>query len=169
MSVMIREETGADIEAIAEVTRAAFADHPHSRQTEPFIIVALREAGALSLSLMAEDAGHVVGHAAFSPVTMPDGAAGWYGVGPLSVEPGRQRQGIGSSLMQHGLAALRDRGAAGCVLVGDPAYYIRFGFKPLPGVEVDGVPPEYVLALPLGNDRPAAGRVIFHSAFAATE
>lgn len=167
MPILIRPESEADAHAIGAITRAAFADHPYSRQTEQFIVAALREAGALAVSLVAEDAGRVVGHAAFSPVTMPGGETDWYGLGPISVTPERQRQGIGSGLMERGLAAVRAMGAKGCVLVGDPGYYQRFGFRPCPGLGVDGVPPEYVLALPFG-DEPGAGNVVFHPAFAAT-
>lgn len=167
MTILIRRETDADIGAISDITRAAFENHPYSHQTEPFIVAALRKAGALAVSLVAEEAGRVVGHVAFSPVTMPDGCRGWYGVGPLSVTPARQRQGIGTSLLDHGLAALHALGAKGCVLVGDPAYYQRFGFRSYPGLVVDGVPPEYVLALPFA-DSPSRGRVRFHDGFAAT-
>jgi putative acetyltransferase len=167
MPILIRPETEADIPSIDDVTRAAFEDHPHSRQTEPFIVAALRRAGALAVSLVAEDDGRVVGHVAFSPVSMPEGLPGWYGLGPVSVQPERQRRGIGTSLVEEGLAALRALGARGCVLVGEPAFYRRFGFRTYPGLTVDGVPPGYVLALPFA-DAPADGRVAFHPGFAAT-
>lgn len=167
MPILIRRESDADVQAIAEATKAAFESHPHSRQTEPFIVAALRKAGALAVSLVAEDAGRVVGHVAFSPVAMPEGLPDWYGLGPVSVLPARQREGIGTSLVEHGLAALHALGAKGCVLVGDPAYYRRFGFRPHPGLAVGGVPPGYVLALPFA-DGPGNGEVVFHSAFAAT-
>lgn len=96
-----------------------------------------------------------------------DGAAGWYGVGPLSVAPGRQRRGIGARLVQAGLERLRTLGAQGCALVGDPAYYGRFGFANDPALVLEGVPPEYFMTLRLG-DAPARGKVVFHAAFAAT-
>ncbi len=101
--MIIRKETAADNEAITQVTIAAFKDHPISNQTEQFIIKALRDAGVLTLSLVAEVAGHVVGHIAFSPVTVSDGAIGWYGIGPVSVVPEYQKQGIGKSLINKGL------------------------------------------------------------------
>ncbi len=167
MTLTIRPETAADAQAIAQVTRAAFEGHPFSRQTEPFIITGLRRAGALSLSLVAEDGDGVVGHVAFSPVILADGSAGWYGVGPLSVAPARQRQGIGSALMRQGMDLLRGQGADGCILVGDPAFYRRLGFSTELGLTVEGVPAEYTLALAFG-DRPAPGPVTFHPAFAAT-
>lgn len=163
----IREETASDIGAITDVTIAAFRDHPISRQTEHFIVRALRNAGALSLSLVAEVGGRVVGHAAFSPVSLSDGTAGWYGLGPLSVLPELQRQGIGSALLTEGLSRLKRLGAQGCALVGDPNYYTRFGFRNHPGLVHEGVPPEVFLVLPFTSHIPQ-GQVVFHPAFQAT-
>lgn len=78
-----------------------------------------------------------------------------------------QGQGIGSALMHAALAGLRARGAAGCMLVGDPAYYTRFGFKPVPGLVYPGIPPKYFMALPFGASAPQ-GTVRFHEAFDLT-
>ncbi|MFO1401709.1 MAG: N-acetyltransferase [Steroidobacteraceae bacterium] len=166
MTLTIRSETPADESSIEQVTRRAFQSHPHSHQTEQFIIRALRAADALAVSLVADDGGRVLGHVALSPVTVSDGAVGWYGLGPISVEPEYQRRGIGRALMERGLAELRRRGANGCVLVGDPAFYTRFGFKSNPALAVDGVPQEFCLSLVLGSS-PARGNVQFHSAFQA--
>jgi putative acetyltransferase len=163
----IRKETASDIEAITEVTRLAFLDHPVSRQTEQFIIHALREAGALSLSLVAEVDGKVVGHIAFSPVTVSDGTADWYGVGPLSVLPEFQRQGIGTSLVNLGVALLKGMGGRGCALVGDPGYYRCFGFRNDPGLIFEGIPQEYFMVLPFDGHIPQ-GTIMFHEAFLAT-
>ncbi len=167
MPLAIRPETPADAAAIDAVTRAAFLVHPHSRQTEQFIIRELRTAGALSVSLVAEEAGRVVGHIAFSPVRLADGTPGWYGMGPVSVAPDRQRAGTGSALVEAGLAWLRGLGAQGCMLVGDPAFYGRFGFVQTTGLELESVPAEFFLALSFGASLPT-GRVDFHPAFAAT-
>lgn len=166
-ALTIRDETPSDAEAIARVTTAAFADHPFSRQTEAFIVRALRDAGALSLSLVAELDGRVVGHAAFSPVTIEDGTADWYGLGPISVDPPLQRRGIGGALLRAGLERLRGRGARGFALVGDPGYYRRFGFRNEPGLVHEGVPPEVFLVLPLADPVPR-GRVVFRPGFGAT-
>ena len=163
----IRRETGSDIIAINKTTAAAFKDHPYSHQTEVFIVKALRAANALTLSLVAEVEGIVVGHIAFSPVVISDGSEGWYGIGPLSVAPELQRQGIGKALVNEGLSTLKERGADGCVLVGDPEYYKRFGFRNLPGLTLEGVPKENFLALAFGNHS-ARGAVSFHEAFFAT-
>ena len=131
--MIIRKETESDIEAIFQVTQAAFANHPYSHQTEPFIVNALRAAQALAISLVAEVDGKVVGHIAFSPVDIADGSPDWYGLGPISVLLALQKQGVGKPLMREGLALLKASGAQGCVLVGDPRNYERFGFRNLPG------------------------------------
>jgi len=164
--MIIRHELESDIEVIFEITKAAFEDHPYSNQTEQFIVNALRAAKALSISLVAELDGKVIGHIAFSPVTFSDGSHNWYGLGPVSVLPEFQKRGAGKSLIHEGLALLKALGAQGCVLVGDPKYYERFGFRNLPDLSVEGVPRENILALPFGNRIPQ-GVVIFHQAFSA--
>jgi putative acetyltransferase len=164
--VIIRNETESDIKAIAEVTETAFETLAISHHTEQFIISALRAAGALTVSLVAEIDGNVVGHVAFSPVTISDGSPDWYGLGPVSVLPEHQRQGIGTALINEGLSRLKARGGKGCALVGPPAYYQRFGFRNLPALTLEGVPQEYFLALPFGEETPR-GVVVFHSAFFA--
>ena len=164
--MIIRDEKASDIEAISEITAAAFANHPHSQQTEPFIIHALRGANALALSLVAVVEGRVVGHIAFSPVSISGRSCDWYGVGPVSVVPDCQKRGIGKALIQEGLSVLRSQGAKGCMLVGDPNYYVPFGFRNLPELVLEGVPREYFLVLPFGENR-ASGVVEFHEAFRA--
>ncbi|HEY3275992.1 MAG TPA: N-acetyltransferase [Syntrophorhabdaceae bacterium] len=164
--MIIRNETASDIEAIYEVTKSAFEHHPISNQTEQFIVDALRRADALILSLVAEMDGRVVGHIAFSPVMISDGSAGWYGLGPVSVLPEFQMQGIGKSLIYQGLSSIRSLGAKGCVLAGDPAFYERFGFRNMPDLILEGIPQEYFLALPFDEDHPR-GTVGFHQGFSA--
>lgn len=166
MNITIRPERLSDENTITEVTRLAFESHPFSHQTEHFIIRALRANHALSVSLVAENDGRIVGHIALSPVTISDGATGWFGLGPISVKPDLQRRGIGRALMERGLAELRNIGANGCVLVGDPAFYIQFGFANTPDLVLEGVPQEYVLALSLSTSS-AHGKLQFHSAFQA--
>jgi putative acetyltransferase len=164
--MIIRNEIESDIQAIAEITKTAFATCPYGEHTEQFIIDALRAAGALPVSLVAEIDRNVVGHVAFSPVTISDGSPDWYGLGPVSVLPQHQRQGIGTALIRAGLSLLQARGAQGCVLVGDPAYYQRFGFRNLPVLTLEGVPQEVFLALPFEEETPR-GVVVFHNAFSA--
>ena len=165
--MIIRNEIEADVEVISEILLAAFEHEPHSQQTEPFIVKALRVAQALTISLVAEVDGKVVGHIAFSPITISDGTRNWYGIGPLAVLPGHQKQGIGKALMHEGLSRLKTLGAQGCVLVGDPEYYQRFGFSTLPGLILEGVPPENFLVLPFAENK-AQGVVEFHPGFWAT-
>lgn len=164
--MIIRNETNLDIEAISEVTIAAFQDHPISNHTEQFIINALRAANALTISLVAEIDGQVVDHIAFSLVTISDGSLNWHGMGPVSVLPQYQRQGIGKSLIREGLSLLKVLGSQGCVLVGDPNYYKRFGFKNIPDLIHDGIPQEVFLALPF-NEKIPRGIVVFHKGFLA--
>lgn len=164
--MMIRNEKPSDIEAITDVTRAAFKDCPYGNHTEQFIIQALRAEDALTISLVAEDEGVVVGHIAFSPVTISGEHCQWYGLGPVSVRPDRQRQGIGKALINEGLRLLKEAGAKGCMLVGDPKYYQPLGFRNLPEFTLEGVPREVLLALPFGENT-AKGEVVFHKAFTA--
>ncbi len=151
MTIQLRHETTNDIAAIEAVTIAAFANAPHTSHTEQFIVRALRDAGELTLSIVAEEHGQVVGHVALSPVTITNDhghkAKGWYGLGPISVLPQRQGHGIGSRLMEQALSELRAMQAAGCVLLGEPAYYARFGFQAHAGLQLPGVPPGYFIAL----------------------
>ena len=164
--VVIRSETSADVSAIAEVTAAAFKTLAISDHTEQFIIAALRAAKALTVSLVAEVDGRVVGHIAFSPVTISDGSPNWYGLGPVSVLPECQRRGIGSALIQEGISRLKDLGARGCCLVGHPEYYRRFGFQNIRGLGHEGVPEEVFFALSLDGHIPQ-GIVEFHVGFKA--
>jgi putative acetyltransferase len=163
--MIIRPETSNDYEGITQVTLAAFGGKSYSAQTEHLIVKGLREAAALSLSLVAETDGNVVGHVAFSLVTINGSDQGWYGLGPISVQPALQKQGIGSKLIQEGLARIRAMGAKGCVLEGDPNYYNRFGFKSYPNLIYEGAPaPQYFMALPFSAKIPT-GKVEFHLAF----
>lgn len=166
--LLIRPEAPADADAIAAVTIAAFATLEISQHTEQFIVKALRAAGALAVSLVAKLGGQVVGHLAFSPVTLSDGAHDWYGLGPVSVLPRHQRQGIGKALIRAGMARLQAMGARGCCLVGHPDYYVKFGFRNLDQLTHAGVPPQYFLALSFDGHWPW-GTVTFHPAFGASE
>ena len=165
--MLIRAETETDVPAITAVTVAAFQTLAVSQHTEQFILAALRAAGALTVSLVAEEAGRVVGHIAFSPVTISDGTPHWYGLGPLSVLPAYQRQGIGGALVREGFSRLKARGARGCCVVGHPEYYRKFGFTHPTGLALPGVPAEVFFALAFDGRLPQ-GSVVFHEAFQAT-
>jgi putative acetyltransferase len=164
--IIIRNETDADANAITEVTAAAFKTLEISNHTEQFIIAALRAVKALTISLVAEVNGRVIGHIAFSPLTISDGTRNWYGLGPFSVLPEYQRQGIGKALIREGLSRLKDMNAKGCCLVGHPDYYKKFGFKNVPGLMHEGVPQEVFFALSFDGHTPQ-GTVTFHDAFKA--
>jgi len=166
MNIKIRNELPGDERAIEAVTVAAFKDAPHSDHTEHFIIKALRKANELSVSIVAEADGVVLGHVAVSPVAITDGSRGWFGLGPISVSPEHQHKGIGSQLMEQALTALKLQGASGCVLLGDPNYYRRFGFRNEQGLVFPGVPQEYFQALSFGSQIPQ-GDVSYHEAFYA--
>ena len=165
-AIVIRNETDNDISTIFEVTVEAFKTLEVSNQTEQYIIEALRAANALALSLVAEVGGKVVGHIAFSPVTISDGTMNWYGLGPVSVLPEYQRRGIGKALIQEGLSRLKDMGAKGCCLVGHPQYYGKFGFENVAGLTFEGVPQEVFFALSFDGHFPH-GKVTFHEGFKA--
>jgi putative acetyltransferase len=169
----IRPECAADADAISRVITDAFAGHPFSDQSEAQIVRALRDAEALTISLVAvaiDDAGEgeagteIVGHIAFSPVSSSDGTAHWYGLAPVAVAPERQRAGIGLALVEAGLAEIRALGAAGCVVLGDPAYYRRFGFEPFGDLVYADAPPGHFMARTFTGERPS-GRVEYHPAF----
>lgn len=166
--LIIRSETPEDVAVIEAVTESAFFDAPHTNHKEQFILAALRDAGALTVSLVAEMDGSIVGNVAISPVSISDGASGWFGVGPVSVIPKLQGRGIGSQLMREALARLSKQGASGCVVLGDPSYYQRFGFKNEAGLVLPDVPPEYFMAMSFGQPL-QTGTVTYHQAFCMSE
>jgi len=160
----VRPESSGDVSAIRDVNIAAFRDHPISRQTEHLIVDALRAASALDVSLVAVLDDQVVGHIAFSKARVGESDAVWALLGPVAVLPDFQGRGIGRTLVEAGLAELRASDSAGCVLVGDPGFYGRFGFTTFPQLEYPGVPHEYVLGLPLAGSEPS-GEIRANEAF----
>lgn len=162
----IRAETSADSERIEALTVAAFSSALHTSYTEQHIVNALRRAGKLYVSLVAESDGAVIGHVAVSPVAISDGTPDWFGLGPVSVLPLYQRRGIGSQLVREALRAIRERGASGCVVLGDPDYYSRFGFRINPDLGLPGMPPEYFQAMAFSSSQPR-GIVSYDEAFDA--
>lgn len=162
--MIIRNETPDDYTTIFNITRDAFAEKSFSDGTEQYIIDRLRDADALTVSLVAESEGGVVGHVAFSPVTISDGSDGWYGLGPIAVRPDRQHQGIGKALIEAGLARLGMLNANGCVLLGDPNYYGRFGFRSVPKLTYRNVSSKHLQIVLLAGEEPT-GEVNFHEAF----
>lgn len=165
---IIRAENPSDTATIHRLTRIAFEKAAHSAGTEQKIVDELRRTGALTISLVAELESQLIGHVAISPITIADEdhdhADGWYGLGPISVLPELQGQGVGSSLIQAVLNVLRQMGAGGCVLLGDPNYYGRFGFAARSGLTYSGPPPEYFQSLRFSGAQPQ-GEVCYHPAF----
>ncbi len=163
-AISIRPEQPQDQQAIHCVTEAAFRDMPFSDGDEADLVDRLRADGDLTLSLVAEDGDQIVGHIAFSPVTIANGVQDWFGLGPVSVAPDLQKQGIGFRLVQRGIADMRERDARGIILLGSPDYYSRFGFRHEPQLRYPGPPPEYFQCLLLEGDLPT-GEVRYAPAF----
>lgn len=164
--MIIRDEQTGDVPAIREVIAEAFKPVPYSRQTEVAIYDGLRTAGAMAVALVAEEEGAVIGHIVLSRVTIGGASGDWLGAGPVAVRPDRQGRGIGRALVEAALERARRLGAPGCVLVGEPAFYGRFGFAAREGLAHEGVPAQFVLAISLGAPVPE-GTIRFHPAFGA--
>ena len=163
-ALTIRPENSSDHAQIGVVTDAAFAEVEHSDGSEVQIVERLRADGDLTLSLVAEDGEHIIGHVAVSLVSISDGSARWYGLGPISVLPAHQREGVGLRLMQRAIADMREMGAKGIVLLGEPAYYSRFGFEHDPQLSYPGPPAEYFQRL-VFDGAPPSGTVTYAPAF----
>ena len=164
MRLQIRAERPSDASFIHELTTAAFESAPYSGGDEADIVDRLREAGALAVSLVAVDSGEIVGHVAFSPVTIGEAEGDWFALGPISVQPERQGQGVGQALVRAGIEALAALGASGCALLGAPGYYGRFGFESDEALRYGGVASPYLQRVVLRGG-PPTGDVQFHPAF----
>ncbi|MET0789538.1 MAG: N-acetyltransferase [Cellulomonas sp.] len=164
--MLIRPERPDDVDAIDRLTVAAFEPQWFSDGSEAPIIRRLRASGDLTISLVAEDDADVVGHAAFSPVTIDGSHNGWFGLGPISVRLDRQRQGIGRALVAEGLRRLRERGARGCALIGNPEIYSRMGFTSDQTMSHLDLDPAVVQHISL-TGRPPRGELRFAPAFGA--
>lgn len=166
--LILRNEKVEDIEPIFRLTQSAFEHAEHSSHTEQFIVNALRNAQMLTISLVAELNHEIIGHVAISPVEISSGAQGWYGLGPISVAPEYQQRGVGTALMKQVIERLQQLDAAGCVLLGDPHYYAKFGFKPHENLTLANIPAEYFQVLAFKQPVPQ-GEVKYHAAFEATK
>ena len=161
--VTIRREQPDDIAAVRAINEVAFVPHTPlekelGRSAEAGIVDSIRSACPDVVSLVAVDAGRIVGHIFFSPVILSTAAGAVQGMGlaPMAVLPERQRQGIGSLLVQAGIDAMRERGCPFVIVVGHPEYYPRFGFVPASqhglSCQWDGVPDEAFMVLVLDQD-----------------
>ena len=174
MQIDIRLERPGDLEQIYAIEAAAFGGEAHAR-----LVDALRADDALILSQVAEVEGEIVGHAAYSFISVTDGdcVRRFPALGPIAVSPPLQSQGIGSALARAGLRALTEAGYGMAFLVGSPNYYPRFGYLPAQplGFSSDYVEPggshqHFMVAL-LQDSMPGEvrGHVRFHPAFAEVE
>jgi putative acetyltransferase len=151
--ITIREEQPGDRAAIRNLTTLAFGG-----ACEAQIIDALRSACPGLVSLVAVENGEIIGHILASPVTVEGkkSTISGMGLGPMAVLPERQRHGIGTGLVRHGLARLREEGCLFVVVLGHPDYYPRFGFVPasLYGLtsQWEGVPDEAFMVMIIDDD-----------------
>jgi len=170
-SILIRDEIPADLEHVRRIIDAAFES-----SSESVLVANLRIQAAPIISLVAEDAGQVVGtivgHIMFSPVTIDNDDSMIFGLAPMAVAPNRQRTGVGSALIREGLTRCRNLGAAGVVVQRHPAYYPRFGFANASNFGISSeydVPDEVFMAMELspGGLQSLEGQVRYHPAFNA--
>lgn len=165
--MQIRAETGDDREAIFVIHQAAFGGDGEAR-----LVDLLRERASPFVSLVAEVEGNVVGHIAFSPMTLPGGAEKLVmGLAPVGVAPEWQRRGIGAALCRAGLDACRAMGVEAVFVLGHADYYPRFGFAPAARFGISSeydVPDDHFMALELAPGALAgvSGKVRYHAAFA---
>ncbi|MFN1835661.1 GNAT family N-acetyltransferase [Balneola sp. MJW-20] len=164
MDILIRKEKEKDIQAIESVITEAFKDIPQSDGTEHLIVKQLRDTDAMVLSLVAELDQEIIGHIAFSEVKIGELDGKWYGLAPLSIHPDHQSKGVGSTLINEGLRYLESMNAAGCILVGEPSYYSRFGFNTFDHLRCAGIPHEYVMGLCFSDCEPY-GDILYDPAF----
>lgn len=128
--IRVRRERPEDITMIRAVNEAAFG-----QSTEADIVDALRDTVRDFVSLVAESDGEIIGHIVFSPVIIEGGSQPRHGMGlaPMAVLPERQRQGVGSELVEVGLKILRGQGCPFVIVLGHPEFYPRFGFESASG------------------------------------
>jgi putative acetyltransferase len=168
--ITIRPEGQLDISAIQNVNEQAFQG-----KIEAEIVARLRAQGKLLVSLVAEVNGEIVGHIALSPVEIDNGPPlSGVGLGPLAVQPGKQKIGIGSQLVQAALEKCREMRVDYVVVLGHPSYYPRFGFTPASRFGIRSIWPvadEVFMALEIRAEAlgEASGIVNYDPAFNSAE
>lgn len=165
--MIVRPEAPADIAAIHAVGTAAFG-----QRDEADLVDALRRDGDLVLSLVAELDGVVIGHAGFSRLWIAQDGQRHPGIAlaPVSVSPAHQRKGVGQAMIGAGHLQLKAQGEAIVFVLGDPAYYQRFGFARACAAPFASVyQGEYLQALRLAPGAPEAGTLSYAAAFSALE
>jgi len=160
--LIIPERPGDEVD-IRDLTKAAFAPMPFADENDHLLPENLRKDGDLTLSLITLDADQIIGHVAFSPIKVDDRFDNWYGLGPISVAPERQKQGIGTQLVQAGRVALEPKGAKGFILIGNPAVYGPMGFVSDGAITYRDLAATLVQYLPFTPETPS-GTVTFAAA-----
>lgn len=123
--MLFRTEAPADILIVDQLLKSTYPS-----EAEAKLVMTLRENGNQTLGIVAcTDEGEVVAHALFSPVTVEGVDSGWQGLAPVSVKEQYRNQGIAKQLIEEGITILSELGYPVCVVLGDPAYYQRFGFE----------------------------------------
>lgn len=163
--IAIREEISADASSIGTLTELAFRGRPYAGGDEQDVIERLRATDALTLSLVAVDNSELVGQVTFSPAKLSDGSGPWFALGPVSIVPQRQGEGIGSSLINLGLERIAALGALGCILTGNPVYYTKFGFELSPKHTPDNEPEAFFMLKLLQQELQPKGQFAFDQAF----
>jgi putative acetyltransferase len=167
MLMNFRPEKSADFAAIRAVHVASFPT-----PLEANLVEALRNAGRLSVSLVAEIDDEIVGHVAFSPVTTASGTVG-SGLAPVAVVANHRRKGVAASLITAGLMTVKQAGFDWAVVLGEPSYYSRFGFRPAIEFglrdEYGGGPAFQAMELQAGAMPTDAGLVRYAPEFALVE
>ncbi len=164
LEFLVRPEQPGDEGEIWHLTKRAFADRPYADGNEQDIVDSLRNNGVLPISLVAVRHAQIIGHVAFSPAVPKDSSPGWYTLGPVSVEPDVQRQGVGKGLIRDGIDRLQRLNAAGCIVLGDTNYYSQFGFVPAPHNAPAGVPAQHFMVLSMDGRTPTCA-IDFHEVF----
>jgi putative acetyltransferase len=162
--VVIRHETTHDADAIYRLTLAAFEPMWFSDGSEAALVGQLRKDGDLTISLVAEIDGVIVGQITFSPVTINGNHDNWFGLGPVSVRQDMQKQGVARALVERGLTLLRERGAKGCALTGNPDIYSRLGFESDGELLYGALDPQFVQRI-VFSGAPPVGELKFAPAF----
>jgi putative acetyltransferase len=159
---LIRPERPADAPRVRALLEAAFGG-----KVEADITDRMRADGDFIVTMVAEEAGDIAGYVGFLRVSLHlgDRQVPVVALAPVGVLPARQRRGIGSALVNAGLDRIRDRAERLVFVLGDPAYYCRFGFTVMGGYVSRYAGPHFQ-TLKLAPDAPAAGRVLFPAAFA---
>lgn len=155
MNMTIREERPADIPAIRDLVTRAFTGYPYSDGDESDVIDRLRVDGDLLLSLVAEESQRILGQITYSPAILENGEQDWVVLGPVAVDPQHQGTGIGRALIETGETIMRERGARGVTVLGDPAIYSRFGFETGTAMWLAGELSEYFQVKSLTGPIPA--------------